>query len=104
MSEFEKKNRHNEECPTYCLNVIGPFVEKTKDEIPCKKGIYFAFECEKKSIESSALIFKHMIYVGKASESNTLRKRIGEHYTQHDLKYRETDKVIDMDTIAFSAA
>ena len=101
MSEFEKKSSNNVECPTYCLNVIGPFVEKTRDEIPCEKGIYFAFEYEKKSMESGAFLFKRMIYVGKASESNTLRKRIGEHYTQHDLKYRETGKVVDMDTIAF---
>lgn len=101
MSELEKKNRPNVECPTYCLNVIGPFVEKTRNEIPCEKGIYFAFEYDKKSLESDVFLFKRMIYVGKASENNTLRKRTGEHYTQHDLKYRKTGKVVDMKSIAF---
>ena len=101
MSELEKKNRHNGECPTYCLNVIGPFVERTRNEIPCEKGIYFAFECEKESIESGVILYKRMVYVGKASEGNTLRKRIGDHYTQHDLKYRENGESVDMESIAF---
>jgi hypothetical protein len=90
-----------QQCPVYQLYNYGPFCEETKDEIPDAKGVYFAFEFDKEKAEEGFLFFKRLVYVGKASKDNTLKKRIGEHYTQHDLHYRETEDEVDMDSIAF---
>ena len=100
IRESEKANAFKK-CPAYSLYNFGPFGEDNRDDIPAKKGVYFAFEFDKKKAEVGELVFRRLIYVGKASEDNTLRKRISDHYTKHDLKYREIGCPVDMETIAF---
>lgn len=50
---------------------------------------------------SYPLHFTELFYVGRAIKDNTLNKRVREHYTQKDLKYRETGKAVDMSNVAF---
>ena len=100
IKEAEKRNECKK-CPAFSLYNYGPYCEDNRNEIPAKKGVYFAFEFDKEQAEKGMLYFKRLIYVGKATEDNTLRKRISDHYTQHDLKFRETKELVDMDTIAF---
>lgn len=100
IKELERKSGCKQ-CPAYSLITAGPFDNETRGDIPTSKGIYFAFEFDKAMAELGILVFKRLMYVGKATADNNLRKRIGEHYTQHDLKYRETGEEVDMDTIAF---
>ena len=100
IKESELRNRCTE-CPVYSLFNYGPVAEENRDDIPQEKGVYFAFEFDKEKAENGLLEFKRLIYIGKASGDNTLRKRIGDHYTQHDLEYKENREKVDMDTIAF---
>lgn len=100
IKESERKSG-NKLCPSFSLITSGPYDNETRGDIPALKGIYFGFEFNKAMSEEGILVFKRLIYVGKATADNNLRKRIGEHYTQHDLKYRETGEKVDMDTIAF---
>ena len=100
IKETELKNKCTK-CPVFSLYNYGPVAEENRADIPLEKGVYFAFEFDKEKAEEGCLEFKRLIYIGKASEDNTLRKRIGDHYTQHDLKYRETGEPVDMDSIAF---
>ena len=96
----ELKNKCSK-CPVFSLYNFGPVVEENREDIPLEKGVYFAFEFDKEKAQNGSLQFKRLIYVGKATEDNTLRKRIGDHYTQHDLKDRESKESFDMDAIAF---
>ncbi len=100
LKQMEGKSQF-QKCPSFRLYNYGPFGEDTRGDIPEKKGVYFAFEFDKKKAEEGELSFKQLVYIGKASADNTLRKRIGEHFTQHDLHYRETGEEVDMESIAF---
>lgn len=100
LKQMEDKSQF-QKCPSYRLYNSGPYGEDNKDDIPEKKGVYFAFEFDKKKAEEGVLSFKQLIYIGKASAGNTLKKRISDHFTQHDLHYRETGGEIDMESIAF---
>ena len=104
FSELEKETERKKgctQCPAYDLITAGPYDGETRGDIPISKGIYFCFEFDKTMAEMGNLVFKRLIYVGKATADNNLRKRIGDHYTQHDLKYRVTKEEVDMDTVAF---
>ena len=81
----------------YSFALQGPVVEETSLELPTHRGVYFGFKFDKKN----PLHFTKLIYVGRAIKDYNLRKRIREHYTQKDLKYRETGMVVDMTNVAF---
>lgn len=83
------------------LYSYGPYNDSTREDIPDKKGIYFGFEIDKHSAEQGKLVFKRLAYVGKATKDNTLKKRIGDHYTQNDLINRLTGMPLDMSSIVF---
>lgn len=82
---------------SYSFHVQGPVEEDASLDLPTHRGVYFGFKFDKKN----PLHFTELFYVGRAIKDNTLNKRVREHYTQKDLKYRETGKAVDMSNVAF---
>lgn len=86
---------------TYTFALEGPVFDATTGDLPIHRGIYFGFKYDTEKAKSGVINFTEFVYVGRAIKDNTLRKRVGEHYSQKDLKYRESGKTVDMSNVAF---
>lgn len=96
-----KKPEGAKKVTTYTFAPKGPVIKDSIGELPLHRGIYLGFKFNKDKVKNGVISFTEFVYVGRAIKDNTLRKRVGEHYSQKDLKYRESGKTVDMSNVAF---
>lgn len=87
--------------PYFDNNNFGGAFSNFRDNIPDTNGVYFGFFFDKDMATSGVPYFNRLAYVGRAIGVDTLRKRIGDHYRDNDLKYRGTNDPVDMSSIGF---
>lgn len=87
--------------PYFEDNNYGGAFSNFRENIPDTHGVYFGFTFDKGMATSGVPFFTSLTYVGRAIGTDTLNKRIGDHYRDYDLTYRDTKTPVDMSSIGF---